>query len=402
MEEQIEYLRTLFQRRLMNTPTGFNRYLYNQIDWRDSLIGIKGPKGCGKTTLIMQHIKKSYKGNDLDKILYVSLDNIWFTTHDFMQVADYHYTNGGTHLFIDEIHYNPNWKIILKNLADDFPGMNIVYTGSSMLELSSSEEDLSRRLIMYDMRGLSFREFLEYEGIKTLDPISIENLVANHIQLAMEICEDRKILPLFKKYLEVGYYPFYKSIYKGLYQRLNSIVNHVLEIDYPKIDDVEQSTIRKAQKMLMVLAENVPQIPKMATLYRELGTDRNQGLKMLYALERGGLLMLLKDQTKSTNHLSNPEKIYINNPTLMFALTPKIDKGSLRETFFYNQVSQAYNVQYPKRGDFLINRQLLFEVGGKGKSFDQIKDIPNSYLAIDDVEIGYTNKIPLWLFGFLY
>lgn len=402
MEEQIDYLRTLFQRRLMNTPAGFNRYLYNQIDWRDSLIGIKGPKGCGKTTLIMQHIKNSYKGNDLNKILYVSLDNIWFTTHDFMQVADYHYTNGGTHLFIDEIHYNPNWKIILKNLADDYPGMNIVYTGSSMLELSSSEEDLSRRLIMYDMRGLSFREFLEYEGIKNFDPISIEDLVANHIQFAMEICEGRKILPLFKKYLEVGYYPFYKSIYKGLYQRLNSIVNHVLEIDYPKIDDVEQSTIRKAQKMLMVLAENVPQIPKMAALYRELGTDRNQGLKMLYALERGGLLMLLKDQTKSTNHLSNPEKIYINNPTLMFALTPKIDKGSLRETFFYNQVSQAYDVQYPKRGDFLIDRKFLFEVGGKGKSFDQIKDIPNSYLAIDDIEIGYSNKIPLWLFGFLY
>ncbi len=402
MEEQIKYLIKAFQRRLAATPMSFFRYLYKQIDWEDTLIGIKGPKGCGKSTLLLQHIKETFKGKELDKVLYVSLDNLWFSTHDIIDVVDYHYSHGGTHLFIDEIHYYKHWQTLLKNISDDYPGLHVAYTGSSMLQMESSEGDLSRRLAMYEMRGLSLREYLEYEGIMQMTPFTLEQLLGEHVGIAMEICGKTKVLKQFKKYLEVGYYPFYKTVHHGYYQRLQSVANQVLEVDYPNVEDITMPTIRKTKKLLMILSERVPQLPKMNELYKELETDRNQGLKMLYALQRGGLLQLLNDDAKSTDNLSRPDKIYINNPTMMFALTPQVDTGSLRETFFFNQLSQGHEVRYPKAGDFLVDRKYLFEVGGKGKNFDQIKDIPNSYLAVDNTEVGHRNRIPLWMFGLLY
>ena len=400
--EQIDFLITIFQRRLAATPMSFFRYLYKKIDWNDTMIGIKGPKGCGKSTLLLQHIKETFKGKDLDKVLYVSLDNLWFSTHNIIDVVDYHYTHGGTHLFIDEIHYYKHWQTLLKNISDDYPELHVVYTGSSMLQLEKSEGDLSRRLTMYEMKGLSFREYLEYEGVMQMPSVTLERLLSEHVGIAMEVSEKTKILEHFKKYLEVGYYPFYKNVHHGYYQRLQNVANQVIEVDYPNIEDITMSTIRKTKKMLMILAERVPQLPKMNELYRELETDRNQGLKMLYALQRGGLLQLMSDNTKSIDNLSSPVKIYINNSTMMFALTPKVDIGTLRETFFCNQLSQNHEVRYPKSGDFMIDRKYLFEVGGKGKNFDQIKDIPNSYLAVDNTEVGYQNRIPLWMFGLLY
>lgn len=402
MEEQIRYLVKAFHRKLMSTPMSFFRYLYTQIDWNDTLIGIKGPKGSGKSTMLLQHIRETFKGKDLDKVLYISLDNLWFSTHDVMELVDYHYTHGGTHLFIDEIHYYKHWQTLLKNLSDDFPGLFIVYTGSSMLQIDQSEGDLSRRQTMYELRGLSFREFLEYEGLLSVSPVTLEHLLSNHVEIAMETCSRTKILESYKKYMEVGYYPFYKAVHQGYYQRLQSVVNQIIDVDYPNIDDVTVSTIRKTKKLLMLLAERVPQLPKMVELYKELETDRNQGLRMLNALQRGGLLLLLADNAKSPDNLSRPDKIYINNPTLMYALTSHVDTGTLRETFFMNQLSQAHEVRYPSAGDFLVDRKYLFEVGGKGKTFDQIKDIDNSFLAIDNTEIGHKNRIPLWLFGFLY
>ena len=402
MEEQINYLIKIFQRKLAATPMSFFRYLYPLIDWNDTLIGIKGPKGCGKSTLLLQHIKETFKGKELEKALYVSLDNLWFSTHDVIDVVDYHYTHGGTHLFIDEIHYYKHWQTLLKNISDDYPGLYVAYTGSSMLQMESSEGDLSRRLTMYEMRGLSFREFLEYEGGLQLPVITLETLLTDHVSIAMDVCSKTKILEQFKKYLEVGYYPFYKAVHHGYYQRLQNVANQVIEVDYPNIDDITISTIRKTKKLLMLLAERVPQLPKMNELYKELETDRNQGLKMLYALQRGGLLLLLSDNAKSPDNLSRPDKIYINNPTMMYALSPQIDTGTLRETFFMNQLSQGHEVCYPKAGDFLVDRKYLFEVGGKGKTFDQIKDVPDSYLAVDNTEAGHKNRIPLWMFGLLY
>lgn len=401
-ESRIEEITRVFNRRLAATPTEFHRYLFYEIDWEDKLIGIKGPRGCGKTTLLLQHIKQSFLGQDLEKVLYVSLDNIWFADNSILDLVDYHYNHGGTHIFIDEIHYEPKWQTMLKNLSDNYPGMYIVYTGSSMLEIEAHEGDLSRRQVMYEMRGMSFREYLEYEGVVKHESLTLEQLIGNHVEIAMEICSKTNVLGCFNKYLCEGYYPFYKSVRQGFESRLLATVNQVIESDYPQIDDVTVTTIRKTKKMLMVLSECVPQLPNMSQLYRELETDRNNGLKMLRALERGGLLLLLGSKTKSINQLSRPDKIYINNPTLMYALSPRADIGSVRETFFMNQLSQAHELSYPKAGDFLVEGRYLFEVGGKGKTFTQIKDIPDSYLAVDDTEIGRGARIPLWLFGMLY
>lgn len=401
-ERDFEELTKTFRRKLAATPTKFHRYLYNQIQWDDSLIGLKGPKGCGKTTMLLQHIKETFKGANLDKVLYVSLDNLWFSNHDLQNVIEYHYLHGGTHLFIDEIHYVKKWQTMLKNFSDDYPNFHIVYTGSSMLQIDAAEGDLSRRQAMYEMRGLSFREYLEYEEIIKIPAIPLDNLLADHSSFAMDICEQIKPLDHFQNYLKHGYYPFYKNIHSSINQRLQSVVCRIIENDYAIIDDVSPSTIRKTKKLLMVLAERVPQLPKMTALYKELDTDRNQGLKMLHALERGGLLILLGGNTKSPNNLSRPDKIYINNPTLMNAISPFADAGTIRETFFINQLSQSHDVRYPNMGDFLVDRKHIFEVGGKGKTFDQIKDLPNSYLAVDDTEIGHNARIPLWMFGLLY
>ena len=386
---------------LQNTSTSFHRYLYNDIDWEERLVGVKGPKGVGKTTMLLQHIKEVF--HNPDEALYVSLDNLWFTNHSLKDLVQYYYVHGGRHLFLDEVHYYPHWQTLLKNFYDTYPDLHVVYTGSSMLQLSGAEGDLSRRLLDYTMTGLSFREFLEYEGVSTVEKLSLEELLKNHVRIAYDIkARISSIQPLFEQYLHYGYYPFYKDVRTGFENRLRHVVNHVLDVDYPMVDDVTVSTIRKAKKMLMILAESVPQIPTMNTLYSQLETDRIQGLKILYALERAGLLQLLTDDAKSLKVLSRPEKIFLNNPNLMYALGDKTNIGTIRETFFFNQVAQVCNVSYPANGDFLVDKKYLFEVGGAGKSFEQIKDIENSFLAVDNTEIGYRNRIPLWMFGLLY
>lgn len=400
MEGLDEILR-IYNRRLQGTPEGFKRYLIDKIDWRDNLIAIKGAKGTGKTTMLLQHINESF--TDKDKALYISLDNLWFETHSINDLIEYHYTHGGTHLFLDEVHYFPNWKTLIKNINDDYPGLHVVYTGSSMLKIDSGVADLSRRQLPYTLHGMSFREYLLYEGLAEIEPITLDFLLSNHRRIAEDILSNgMKILPLFADYLRHGYYPFYKSVYSGFEIRLQQVVNHVLENDYPIIEGVEQSTIRKTKKMFMILAEQVPQTPNMSNLYNELETDRNQGLKMLYALEKAGLMALLSDKPKHIDKLSRPEKIFLDNSNLMYAYATKPNIGTVRETFFLSQLAVDHFVTYPVSGDFLVDGKYLFEVGGRKKSFEQIKDMADSYLAVDDTEIGHHNRIPLWMFGLLY
>lgn len=400
MEGLDEILR-IYNRRLQGTPEGFKRYLIDKIDWRDNLIAIKGAKGTGKTTMLLQHIKESF--TDKDKALYLSLDNLWFETHSINDLVEYHYTHGGTHLFLDEVHYYSKWKTLIKNINDDYPGLHVVYTGSSMLKIDSGVADLSRRQLPYTLHGMSFREYLLYEGLAEMEPISLDLLLRDHRRIAEDILSNgMKILPAFGEYLRYGYYPFYKSVYSGFEIRLQQVVNHVLENDYPIIEGVEQSTIRKAKKMFMILAEQVPQTPNMSNLYNELETDRNQGLKMLYALEKAGLLALLSDKPKHIDKLSRPEKIFMDNSNLMYAYAMAPNIGTVRETFFLSQLAVDHSVTYPAKGDFLVDGKYLFEVGGRKKSFEQIKDVADSYLAVDDTEIGHHNRIPLWMFGLLY
>lgn len=400
MEGLDEILR-IYNRRLQDTPEGFKRYLIDKIDWRDNLIAIKGAKGTGKTTMLLQRIKESF--TDKDKALYLSLDNLWFETHSINDLVEYHYTHGGTHLFLDEVHYYSKWKTLIKNINDDYPGLHVVYTGSSMLKIDSGVADLSRRQLPYTLHGMSFREYLLYEGLAEMEPISLDLLLRDHRRIAEDILSNgMKILPAFVEYLRYGYYPFYKSVYSGFEIRLQQVVNHVLENDYPIIEGVEQSTIRKTKKMFMILAEQVPQTPNMSNLYNELETDRNQGLKMLYALEKAGLLALLSDKPKHIDKLSRPEKIFMDNSNLMYAYAMAPNIGTVRETFFLSQLAVDHSVTYPAKGDFLVDGKYLFEVGGRKKSFEQIKDVADSYLAVDDTEIGHHNRIPLWMFGLLY
>lgn len=399
-----EYYRMLdlSNRRVREIKLNTKRFLLDKIDWRDRLISISGSRGTGKTTLILQHIKSAFE-RDLEKALYVSLDNLWFETHSLQELVDLHYKNGGTHIFLDEVHYLKNWQIIIKNLYDDYPNVNIVYTGSSLLKIDYNSGDLSRRQMVYNLPGLSFREYLYFENIYNQEAVTLKKLLSDHKEIAGKITEGIPVLKHFSEYLTRGYYPFYKEVYSGYEQRLSLITNQILESDYPAVESISYSTVQKIKKMLYILAQSCPQTPNMSELYRQLDTDRNQGLKMLYILERANLLNLLSSEKASLKNLSRPDKIYCDNTNIMYSLTENINIGTKRETFFLNQLkASGAEVVYPQAGDFMVDGKYLFEVGGKNKNFTQIKDIPDSFLAIDDTEIGRGNKIPLWIFGMLY
>ena len=401
MEADIGKLVAAMERRLADTSTAYHRPLYSRIDWDDRLVCIKGAKGTGKTTMMLQFLKEHPE--ELERSIYVSLDSLWFANRSPLDVADWLQGNGGGRLFMDEVHHFKEWQTLVKNIYDDYPRISIVYSGSSMMKLNAGGGDLSRRQRSYELRGLSFREYLEFEGVGSFSAVGLEELLANHRKIARAVASRTTVLPHFRKYVRSGYYPFYKEARGGYLDRVSQIVTQTLEHDWPETEDVSLATIRKTEKMLMILAESCPQVPKMNELYAQLETDRNQGLKMLSALEKAGLLSLLSSKSAGLGNMSRPDKIYCDNPNLMSALVPEVNTGTMRETFFLNQLkSSGHRVAYPPKGDFKVDGRYLFEVGGKGKGFEQIKDIPDSFVANDDVEIGFGNKIPLWLFGFLY
>lgn len=397
----IDSLYSTSARLVQLTTTSFHRYLYNEINWDNWLIAIKGARGVGKTTMMLQRIKENFADNP-EKALYVSLDNLWFANRSLTEVVEYHYNHGGTHLFIDEVHKYPAWQTLIKNITDEYPDIHIVFTGSSMLKIDKSQGDLSRRMRDYTLNVMSFREFLGFEGVTELPSVSLSELMTNHGRIAMQITSDLKIMPLFEKYLKYGCYPFYKRDFDGFAERLQKTIYTVLNEDAPAIEEITYPTIQKLMRMLMILAERVPQTPKMNELYAILETNREQGLRMLYLLQRAGLLHLLSTETKEFQNMTKPDKIYLHDTNLMYALSENANIGTLRETFFINQVSAVAKTNYPRNGDFIVNGKHLFEVGGKNKKFTQIKDEPDSYLAVDDTEIGHGNRIPLWMFGLLY
>lgn len=399
-EQDIEQLRHWSTMRVAEVDMTYHRYLYYQINWDNRLICLKGARGVGKSTLLLQHIRDAFP--DSQSVLYVSMDNLWFQTHSLFDLVEYFYTHGGTHLFLDEVHYLPHWQTVIKNLYDNYTKLHLIYTGSSMLQLSVHEGDLSRRQRTYTLHGMSFREYLLFEGYPIGEPIDLETLLTQHTSIAAAHLQEHRILTLFSEYLQHGYYPFYREAGNGFGERLQSVVRQVIEGELPLVEDVSYSTIQKIQKMFVILAERVPFTPKMAEVYRELETNRANGLKMLYTLQRADLLALFSSEAKSMKALSKPDKIYLENTNLMYCLSSHVDKGTLRETFFFNQLRHTQEVQLPKQGDFGINRKYIFEVGGSAKTYDQIKDLPNAYLAVDDIEIGSGHRIPLWLFGLLY
>ena len=397
----VQPLLNTYHRKLAATSLNFKRYLYSQINWNVRLLGIKGARGVGKTTMLLQRIKETFA--NVDDAFYVSLDNLWFQNHSVEELVEFLYTHGVTHLFLDEVHKFGNWTTFIKNMYDNYPDLNIVYTGSAMLAIDNSKSDLSRRQSLYTLRGLSFREYLEYESVISLPSLSLEELLATHTHYAMEATARIKVLKYFENYLNGGYYPYYKEAGKDYLMRIGEVVQLVIDSDIPAVEEtITYATRQKIKKLLMVVAENVPLEPNINKLASSLESTRDQTLKMLYWLDRAALLDLLTDKAKDYKHLTGPKKIYLENTNLMSALGNGISKGTQRETFFANQVGSVATLLMPKQGDFLADGKYLFEVGGTQKTFDQIADLPNSYLAIDGVEVGNGNRIPLWLFGCLY
>lgn len=399
-EQDIDRIYRLSDEKVAGVSMQKKRYCYDSICWSDRLVSIKGPRGVGKTTLLLQKIADNDEGRQ--DALYVSLDSIWLDPKDVYELAEYHVQHGGRRLVLDEVHYMQDWSRLVKNLNDDFKGLKVAYTGSSMLKLKAKDGDLSRRQAEYVVSGLSFREFLSFEGVLEHPAISLEDILENHCDIVESIRKKVRILPLWEQYFKKGYYPFYLEGESQYENRIRLAVNQTLDVDWPSVEDITTPTVRRARKMLRILAEMPPQTPKMKSLYAELDTERQHGLKILYALERARLLRLLPSEHEALDDLTSPEKIYLDNPNMMYALVANADIGTARECFFANQVGEGHVLAYPKRGDFLVDDSYLFEVGGKGKSFEQIKDIPRSYVVNDGVESTRGNKIPLWLFGFLY
>lgn len=396
-----EILYQTYIRLLDATDSSHYRYLYKEIDWNNRLIAITGSRGTGKTTLLLQHIKSTFK--ERNKALYISLDNIWFTKNRLFELADQFHVFGGTHLFIDEVHRYPDWSIEIKNIYDSYPALHIVFTGSSILEIYKSNADLSRRAISYHLYGLSFREFLSFETGLEFPVFTLEDILENHMNIAAGIVGKIKVLPEIRKYMEYGYYPFYKEGVTSYIIRLQNVVNTILDNDLPSVEKVEYQTILKIKKMLVIISSLVPFTPNLTSLSAEIESNRTAVVRYLSYLQKAGLIKMLPPQGRGMNLMNKPEKVYLDNTNLIYALAASsINEGNVRETFFANQCSVNHKITASKQGDFIMDEKYTFEVGGKNKTFGQIKDIEKSYIAMDGIETGFGNKIPLWLLGFLY
>ena len=395
---------TLFKthgRLLADTDLSFTRYLYDKINWDNRLIVIKGAKGVGKTTMLLQHIKRNFQ--QVEKALYVSLDNLWFANHTLLELAEYHYTHGGTHLFLDEVHKYKGWQQEVKNIYDSYPHLHLVVTGSSMLKLEESlTADLSRRHRAYTMEGLSFREYLKLEQVADLPVLSLETILNNHFTEASQITSKVKVLQHFEKYIESGYYPFYREEGDGFFDRLQHVIDTVVTTEIPAVSHIEYDSVYKVRQLLAVLAEMKPYTLNISSLCTTLQSSRNNVLKLLDLMDKAALVRRLYATNGGMNMLTKPEKILFYNTNLMHCLTPQVDSGTMRETYLASQIGVDHQLYMPNKGDLVVDDKWLFEVGGKRKDFSQIKNMEDSFVVSDNIEIGHGNKIPLWLFGLLY
>jgi hypothetical protein len=376
--------------------------MYQGINWDQRMLALKGPRGAGKTTLILQYLKFDLKLPP-QKALYVSADHHWFYNHTLFETAETFYLNGGRYLFIDEVHKYPHWSSELKNIYDGFPGLKIVFSASSALDIFRGEADLSRRVITYNLPGMSFREYLILRGTAEFEAESFDTIIADHQQVAARVTDRIQPLPYFRDYLKYGYLPIIKeSLEEEIPMRLNQVINTIVESDLATIEGFDSGTASKIKKLLAVIAESVPFKPNVTSLARKLGSSRDSVYAWLRYLEKAKLLNALRQKGKGVSALQKPDKIYLENTNLAYALRDRPDVGNVRETFAASQfINAGYEVHLPKKGDFLVEERVI-EVGGKNKSGEQIDSIENAIIAADDIELGYGNKIPLWLFGFLY
>lgn len=396
----MESLLLEFQTKIARTTIDLQRYLAHQIDLNNRLIAVKGARGAGKTTLLLQLAKLKLP---LQSTLYVSLDHIYFFENKLYQLAKQFAQFGGTHLLLDEVHKYPNWSREIKLIYDNFTELNIIFTSSSMLEIYKSESDLSRRAVTYDLKELSFREFIAFETKKMLPAYSFSEILKNHNKIAAELLGEIKPLPLFDKYLKIGVYPYYKENENLYFQKLQNTINLIIEVDINAVEDLQYDTLVKLKKLLISIASSAPFTPNITKLSEKVGVSRNMLVQSIKILERAGLVNELYKDSLGIGVLTKPEKLYLNNTNLMYALAKEnTNIGNVRETFFLNQFKGLHEINRSETADFVIDKTYTFEIGGKNKTKKQIAGLENAYVAKDDIEIGFGNIIPVWLFGFMY
>ena len=389
-------MEALFERSnqlIAQVDTAFTRYAYPRINWNNRLIGLIGARGVGKTTLILQHIKKHLSPKDT---LYATAEDFYFAKNRLTDLASEWVKAGGKYLFLDEIHKYADWSRALKLIYDYHPELQVVFTGSSILDIKKGSSDLSRRAVVYAMQGLSFREYL-----KLFHAIEVPVYSLNEItEQAVDVPQLPHPLPLFRAYLKTGYYPFAREDDFG--QRLQQVVNQTLEVDIPSFAGMHVSTARKLKQLLAIVAQSVPFKPNMSKLAESMNISRNNVADYLHFMEEAGLVAQLRSQTEGIRALGKVNKVYLDNSNLAYNLAGENqNKGNVRETFFLNQLKLDQQVRPSMLGDFRVD-ELEFEVGGKDKGIKQIKTAQKGYLVKDDIEKGYLNTIPLWHFGLMY
>ena len=383
------------------TRIEFKRGLYEKIDWNNRMVGVKGSRGTGKTTLLLQRLKSLNQSPT--EAAYFTLDDLYFTTNSLAETATQFYGKGGKILFLDEVHKYPNWAQHLKNLYDFYPDLQLVFTGSSIIDIARQEADLSRRALLHELPGLSYREYLAFEGILQAESFTLSEVISEGRPWRRLLADGFKPLQHFETYLATGYYPFYREDRDGFSQRVQQLIRLIVEYDMAELRDFDIRNARKMLQLLYILAANVPFKPNLTSLAEKSQIHRNSVNNYLHFLEQARLIRLLYPDGISIATLQKPEKIYLDNTNLAFALSgDKPDKGNLRETFFFNQLSHAHSVRQSKAADFLVDGTYTFEVGGKNKSQKQIDGLPDAYVVKDDIESGIGSTVPLWVFGFLY
>lgn len=386
---------------LKDVNTDFRRFLYDRIKWKNRLIGIKGARGTGKTTLCLQWLKE--QNMPANQAAYFSLDDLYFTRHSLKETVAEFYKSGGKILVLDEVHKYPNWSIEIKNVYDLYKELKIVFTGSSIIDISKQQGDLSRRALIYELPGMSFREFLLLKYQIQLPVWSIPDLLNNASMISTHLPKGFRPLEHFNEFLSVGYYPFIMEDPESVHQKINQLIRTIVESDMAELKDFDIRNARKMLQLIYVLAQQVPFKPNLVALAEKTAIHRNTLNNYLHFLEQAKIISLMYPAGKSTSILQKPEKIYLNNTNLLFALVEnKVEKGNLRETFFYSQVSAVHTIELPQKGDFLVDKEFTFEVGGKEKSEKQIAGVKNARVVKDDLDYATGNSIPLWMFGCLY
>ena len=390
----METLFRSFRTQLEHTSTEVVRFLHDQIAWDSRLVAILGARGVGKTTLLLQHIKLYDRE---DESLYVTADDFYFTKYRLLDRAYQFYNLGGKKLYIDEIHKYKDWSREVKNIYDQIPGLQVIYTGSSILDLEKGGADLSRRKVEYRLPGLSFREYLNISQGWQLPSYSLEEILAGKVEFPYK---EARPLKLFNDYLSTGYYPFFQDTEYLL--RLRSVINQMVESDIPIFADMTVASAVKLKKLLYVLAQSVPFKPNYTKLARDLDISRNVLPDYMSYLEKAGLVNLLREKAQGLKLLEKVEKIYLNNTNLAYALSEQVpDIGSVRETVFLSWMRVVCFVTSSAISDFEIDGR-TFEIGGKNKMRQQIKQAADGYVVKDDIEYAFRNMIPLWMFGFIY